>query len=110
MPPVIKRTDLSEPEQQLVELIHDLNFGRIEHLQLRDGKPILRPLPRVIAAVKIKGDDHQTDSELRTDFYLKQSLIDLLALIHRVGEGELLLIDVRHGLPFSVEIEWLAGR
>jgi hypothetical protein len=104
------RSDLLESERTLVELMEELNFGRIERLQLRDGRPILRPFPRVVAAVKMTGEDHKTDSEIRSGSCLKQPLMDLFALMRRVGDGELLLIEVRHGLPRSVEIAWLGNR
>jgi hypothetical protein len=104
------RSALLESERTLVELIEDLNFGRIERLQFRGGRPILQPLPRVIAAVKIAGENRKADSEIRPGSCLKQSLMELFALMQRVGDGELLLIEVRHGLPFSVEIEWLWKR
>jgi hypothetical protein len=41
----MKTSDLCESDQQLLELIQDLKFGRIEHLQFRDGKPVVQPLP-----------------------------------------------------------------
>jgi hypothetical protein len=106
----MRTSDLCELQRQLVELIQELDFGRIEHLQLQDGKPVLQPLPRVIAAVKMAGGGGKTESEVRNGSCLKQSLIDLFGLMRRVGEGELLVIEVRHGLPFSVEIEWLPHR
>ena len=52
-------------------------------------------------------EGRKPDPELRTGSYLKQPLIDLFALMQRVGDGELLVIEVRHGFPFSVETEWL---
>jgi hypothetical protein len=104
------RSDLQESDRTLVELMEDLNFGRIERLRFRDGKAILQPLPRVIAAVKIAGEDRNADAETRPGSCLKQSVMELFAIMRRVGDGELLLIEVRHGLPFSVEIEWLGGR
>ena len=56
---LLKRSDLFAPEHELVELMENLNFGRIEHLQFRDGKPIVQPLPRVIAAVKMAARERQ---------------------------------------------------
>jgi hypothetical protein len=105
----MKRSDLLEWERPLVELMEKLEFGRIERLQFRDGRPILQPLPRVIAAVKMADEERKTDSEIRTGSCLKHSLIELFMLMRRVGDGELLVIEVRHGLPFSVEIEWLGN-
>ncbi len=35
----------------------------------------------------------------------KQPLVDLLRTIREIGNGEILTIDVKHGLPFSAEVE-----
>jgi hypothetical protein len=36
---------------------------------------------------------------------LKQQIIEMLETLARVGDGEILLIDVKYGLPFVLEIE-----
>jgi hypothetical protein len=104
---LLMRSDLLEPERKLVELMEDIKFGRIERLQFRDGRPMLQPPPRIIVAVKMTGEDSRADAELRTGSCLKQSLIELFALMQRIGDGELFLIEIRHGFPFYVETEWL---
>jgi hypothetical protein len=108
--PPLRRSDLFESDRMLVELMEDLNFGRIEGLKLRDGRPVLQPLPRVIAAVRMTSEDRNSDSKPRSGSDLRQSVSDLIALIRRIGDGEVFLIEVRHGLPFSVEVEWLGNR
>jgi hypothetical protein len=63
-----------------------LNFGRIEDLVVRGGEPVFDPAPRVI-----------------------QQMIELVEAIASLGEGKVLTIDVKHGLPFAVEIEFAAS-
>jgi hypothetical protein len=100
-------SDLCDSERQLFDLIRDLNFGRIEHLQFRNGQPMLEPRPRIVRAVKMAHPARTAEKEKPPDGCPKQSLVELLALMRRTGDGELLVIEIRHGLPFLVEIEWL---
>ena len=44
------------------------------------------------------------------DFWLKQPLVDLLQTIREIGNGEILAIEVRYGLPVTVEVERPANR
>jgi hypothetical protein len=41
---------------------------------------------------------------------LKQSLVLLFLLMRQTGDGKILTIQVRHGLPVTVEIERLRNR
>jgi hypothetical protein len=105
MSQLIKKSDLSELERQLVELLQDLDFGRIEELRVRDGKPVLNPAPRVVATLKMKAETLARDDVHLRDFSLKQSVVLLLLLIRQIGDGKILVIEVRHGLPVTVEVE-----
>ena len=44
--------------------------------------------------------------DLSADFRLKDGVIELLDVISRLGNGEIRSIEVRCGLPVSVEVEW----
>src|SRR5262245_59935470 len=55
--PDLAMAALSRPRRRLVELMQNLNFGRIEVLVIRNGNPILDPLPRVVREVKFGGDN-----------------------------------------------------
>jgi hypothetical protein len=39
------------------------------------------------------------------DFWLKRQTIELLETIAQLGDGEIQIIEVQHGLPFLVELE-----
>ena len=39
---------LSPARRRLVELMQEVNFGRIESLCVRDAEPLLEPAPRVL--------------------------------------------------------------
>jgi hypothetical protein len=86
-----------------------LNFGRIEDLVVRGGEPVFDPAPRVIQKVKIGGENGPRTEFSSTDFLLKKQMIELVEAIASLGEGKVLTIDVKHGLPFAVEIEFAAS-
>lgn len=96
---------LSESEQQFVELLQDLDFGRVEELFIRDGKPVLQPPPRAVATLKMQPDRRSRDEARPRDFSLKQSVVLLLLLIRQIGDGKILRIEVRHGLPVTVDVD-----
>jgi hypothetical protein len=103
----VSKSDLCESERQLVELFQDVGFGRIEELHIRDGKPVLDPPPRVVARLKMKPENRAREEASLQDFSLKQSLVLLFLLMRQIGDGTLLLIQVRHGLPVTVDVERL---
>lgn len=102
---LVKKSDLGDSERALLDAMQVLNFGRIENLFVRDGRPVFDPSPRVIAAVKMSPQTTSREEPQSCDFELKQAIVLLLLLLRRVGNGKILLIQVRHGLPSNVEIE-----
>jgi hypothetical protein len=105
MSQLINKSDLSEPERQLVELLQNLDFGRIEVLQVRRGRPVLDPAPRVVATLKMKAGTLARDEAHPSNFSLKQSVVLLLLLMKQIEDGVILVIEVRHGLPVTVEVD-----
>lgn len=103
------KSSLSEPQRRLVELMQRLNFGRIEDLIIRGGEPVFDPAPKVIQKVKIGGENGPRPEVTCEDFLLKKQTIELLKTITDRTEGRVLAIDVKHGLPFAVEIELSAS-
>ena len=103
------KSSLSDSPRRLVELMQRLNFGRIEDLIVRNGEPVFDPAPKVIRKVKIGGENGPRPELICEDFLLKKQTIELLEAISNLGEGTVLIIDVKHGLPFAVEIEFAAS-
>jgi hypothetical protein len=85
--------------------MQSINFGRIEDLQVRAGEPVFSPVPRVIRKLKIGGENGARPEIDHGDFWLKQQTIELFQSIAELGEGEILSIEVKHGLPFAMEVE-----
>jgi hypothetical protein len=105
----ITKQSLSNRQRRLVELLQIINFGRIEALHLRGGEPVFEPAPRVVQTLKMGSQNGPREEESLQDFWLKQPVVDLLQAIRDLGDGQILAIEVKHGLPFTVQIERKAG-
>jgi len=87
-----------------------LNFGRIEDLHVRGGEPVFNPAPRVVRKLKIGGENGPRPETDHEDFLLKQQTLEMLEAITLLGDGEVRAIEVKHGVPFSMEIDMAGGR
>ncbi len=103
------KSSLPDSHQRLLELMQTINFGRIEDLLVSDGNPIFNPSPKVVQKVKLGGDNGPRPEAFCSDFLLKKQAIELIAAIKELGEGKVRSIDIKHGLPFAVEIERAAS-
>ena len=96
---------LSPARRQLLLRLQTLNFGRIENLRLQDGEPVLDPPPRVVREIKFGGDNSpRPEADLR-DFQLKAQVIELFRHFDRIQNGVVRLIEIKHGLPFKMNVE-----
>ena len=96
---------LSPGRQRLVRLIQRVNFGRVENLLIVGGEPVFKPAPRTVQTVKLGGDNDQRTETGLEDFQLTSPVIDMLNQLTDLGDGRIERLDVRYGLPFSMEIE-----
>jgi hypothetical protein len=103
-------SSLRPAERRLVELLQELNFGRVESLFVRAGAPLLEPAPKIIKTLKMGGQNGPREETGLNDFLLKSSVVELLAIIRTLRDDEVLTITVMHGLPHLVEIERRGAR
>ena len=101
----ISKSSLSAGQRRLIELLQSLNFGRIEGLHVKAGQPTFDPAPRVLRKLKMGGDNGPRHETGLQDFWLKQQTIEMLEAIAELGDGEVLSIEVKHGLAFAMELE-----
>jgi hypothetical protein len=101
----ITKSILSESQSRLVELLQRLNFGRVEGLHVQNGEPLFDPAPRIIQKLKMGAENGPRPESALQDFLLKHQTIEMLQAIADLGDGEVLAIEVKNGLCFSLEIE-----
>ena len=98
------KSSLSPPRQRLLELLQELNFGRIEGLRVRAGEPVLDPRPRVTREYKFGADNGPHREAGRFDCQLRNQVLDLMVLLDEVGDGTIAVLSIKHGLPFHAEL------
>src|SRR5262245_51472004 len=104
------KSSLSDPLHRLLEMMQFINFGRIESLRVHGGQSVFEPPPRIIQQLRLGGENcTRTEAGLQ-DFWLKQQTIEMLRAIADLGDGEVSVIEVKHGLPYTVEIERQASQ
>jgi hypothetical protein len=101
----ISKSALSKGQARLVELLQNLNFGRIEGLRVKAGEPTFEPAPRIVRKLKLGADNSRRPEAALEDFPLKQQTIEMLEAITWLRDGEVLSIEVKHGLAFAMEVE-----
>lgn len=103
-PPRLK-SDLSLNGSRLVELMQDINFGRIEGLVIEGGLPSFDPPPRIVREVKFGGENGPRPELGANDFLLKQHVIDLFTFFGELQNAVIDVLEIKHGLPFRVSVE-----
>ncbi len=107
MKPPVTIEDLLPSEAVFVDAMQQLAFGRFQYLQIRGGELILNPAPVTVRDVKF-GSPVMTGKPSVSASELRPQIAEFFAYVREVDAGEIREVEVRHGLPFSMELE-LAG-
>ena len=105
---VLSTSDLRPSERAFVAAMQRLSFGRLEFLRIDNGELVLDPWPTTVRGVKFAAEDPSASRTPSEEFELKRQVIELIEYVRGVDAGEIRCLEVRHGLPFSMEVE-LAG-
>ena len=106
----VSTQDLLPSERSLLEAMRAIAFGQLEFLRLRAGEPVLDPWPTVVRNLRFGIDGRDPRPTVNCEFELKREAADLFEYTREVENGEIRALVVRHGLPFSMEIELPAAR
>jgi hypothetical protein len=102
--------DLLPSERLIVSAMSRLGFGRFEYLRIERGELVIDPWPTVVRDVKFGSQDPGATRVLSPDFELKPQVAELFEYVRDVDAGEIRTLEVKSGLPFSMEIEIAGGR
>ena len=102
--------DLRNSERAFVAAMRQMGFGRYEYLQIRNGELVLNPWPTSVREVKFCSHDPGAAQVPPVEFELKPQVAELFEYVRDVDAGEIRTLEVKHGLPFSMEIEMAGGR
>ena len=96
---------LSAERRSLLEQMQALNFGRILNIQVHEGEPRITPMTKVERLVRFGGNNHARPEGALDDFTLKDKVVELFDAIERMGDGLILKLEIKHGLPFDMTVE-----
>lgn len=102
---VVTKGSLLPPSRRLLQLMQEVNFGRIEDLAVRNGQPVLDPGPRIVREVKFGGENGPRAQRGAEDFTLKAHVVELFEYLNRMGNGTIEALEIKHGLPFRMIVE-----
>jgi hypothetical protein len=100
--PLLSKKNLSASRAALLELMQYICFGRIEELTVRDGEPILHPRPAIVREIKLAGENGPRREHDAADFLLKQQVVELFAFFDGLRDGNIDVLEIKHGLPFRM--------
>jgi len=105
---LVSTGDLLPSERAFLDAMRTLGFGRFECLRIEHGAVVLEPWPTCVRDVKFCANWAPPTTN-DTGFLLKPQVIEFFAYVREVDAGEIRELEVRHGLPFSMEIELQGG-
>jgi hypothetical protein len=98
--------DLSQSERRFLAAINELAFGRFELLRIRGGELVLDPWPTTVRYVKLGSKSVASRKGFSGEFELECPLVELFEFVRAIDQGVILLLEVRHSRPFSMEIDY----
>ena len=98
-----QKSELSKRLQQLVELMQEINFGRIENLVVRDAEPDVAGA-RVTRDIVFGKDNEPHPTRAKTDFVLKDAHVELFRFISQRGTLTIETLIVQYGLPVRMTV------
>ena len=101
----IRSSQLSANEQRLLKLLQQINFGRLRGLRIRKGQPVFDPPPRTQRDHKFGGQNGPRAEVRLEDYVLKKEVIELFRQLRQLGNGTIVNLEVRAGLPFLMTDE-----
>ena len=104
-----RKSTLLPAQTELVDLMQQLDFGTIEGLVVRDGLPVMKPRPRIVRDVKFGAGNGRRNEAGLTDFALKSSVRELMTTLSSLGNATVRRLEVKHGLPFRMQVEEAAA-
>lgn len=102
---VLAKARLSGPRQALVELMQQINFGRIENLTIRHREPVLLPRPIVVREIKFGAENGPRPELNAADFLLKRQVVELFDYFDAFPSGVITSLEIHHGLPFRAVVK-----
>ena len=104
MPNAVTKATLTPVRKRLVELMQEVNHGRVERLEVRDGEPVLDPPPTILRTCLFGRENGPNAALCKDNFVLKKNVVEMFEIFDRYQSfmiDELVFAD---GLPVRMTI------
>ena len=101
--------DLRPSEREFVLAMQKLGFGQFECVRIVGGELTLDPWPKMVKSIKFGGQESSFAGN-SSDFVLKQQVVQFIHCVRGLENGEIRQLEVRHGLPFAMDLDCSACR
>jgi hypothetical protein len=95
--------DLSAQQRAIVEIMREHQFGRVENMPVNAGQPILDQDLKIVRVACLGGESGGTKLSTGDEFELKRSVRDLFDELARLGDGTVVRLEFKRGLPCRLE-------
>ena len=102
MTPPVTTHDMLASETTFLAAMRQLGYGRIELLRIERGE-LVDPWPITVRDVKFGAED-AAEKVPGADFTLKKQVAELFHYVRSVESGEIRVLEIKNGLPFSMKI------
>ena len=100
----VTKEALTPARQRLVEVMQEINYGRIEQLEVRDREPMFKPPPRVVRQIVFGKDNGPNARRAAQGFALKKQVAELFEVFDRERSFLILELVIENGLPVRMAV------
>ena len=102
--------DLLPSECRFLAAMQQIGFGSFESVRIENGELVLDPWPTTIRGVKFGSEDRSAALTPPAEFQLKRQVVELFEYVREVDSGEIRRLEIRHSLPFAMEVAMTGTR
>lgn len=93
---------LALEEQRLLETMQAVNFGRIDDIEIKGGRPVVDTNWKTTRTIRVGKETGPRPELEKQDFVLKAKQVELFQHIRNLEDGARITVCVQYGLP-----EWI---
>jgi hypothetical protein len=98
----VQYPSISPARKRLVDVLRELQFGRIANLSIAGGEPQWTPAPTIVQTIKLPVEAANLDPP-GCEFVLKRQVLDLFQYLDGWQNGVISRLEFRFGLPCLIE-------
>ena len=100
----VTKASLTPARRCVIELMQEINYGRLEGLEVRDCEPVLDPPPRVVRQIVFGKDNGPNACRANDGFALKKKMAELFEFFDRERSFLILELVIDNGLPVRMAV------